>query len=179
MFIKHLDRSMKIGFAALVVSLGFFGWDILADIAEHIATHEQYSAAQLVHLGFEIVAFLSLLYALKMMKANQDLLMVRAESAETRVEVYRGGSDVLLTKRLDEVQLSQAEKEIALFILKGLSPAEIAELRGTAVGTVKTQTTSIYRKMQVKSRSELLSQLVEEILDFDELQKIVAEQANQ
>ncbi|MEP2152071.1 MAG: helix-turn-helix transcriptional regulator [Roseobacter sp.] len=42
--------------------------------------------------------------------------------------------------------------------------AEIAELRQTRIGTVKAQCTAIYKKAGVSGKSQLFSQLVEDIL---------------
>ena len=41
--------------------------------------------------------------------------------------------------------LSPAERDVALFQIKGLSVAEIAALRGTSEGTVKAQAAAIVR----------------------------------
>jgi DNA-binding NarL/FixJ family response regulator len=51
--------------------------------------------------------------------------------------------------------LTGTEQEIAREVLSGLSNAEIARKRGTAVRTIANQVASIYRKLQVRSRLEL------------------------
>jgi DNA-binding NarL/FixJ family response regulator len=51
--------------------------------------------------------------------------------------------------------LSSTEADVAHEILFGLSNAEIAEKRGTAVRTIANQVASIYRKLRVRSRLEL------------------------
>ena len=45
-----------------------------------------------------------------------------------------------------------------------LSVAEIADLRNTSQGTVKSQNSSIYRKAEVKTRTQLLGVLIDELL---------------
>lgn len=52
-------------------------------------------------------------------------------------------------------QLTSTEAEIARDVLAGLSNAEIARRRGTAVRTIANQVASIYRKLRVRSRLEL------------------------
>jgi DNA-binding CsgD family transcriptional regulator len=61
--------------------------------------------------------------------------------------------------------LTAAERDVALFALKGMSIAEIAELRQTSQGTVKAQTNAIYRKAGVSGRPQLLSLFVDELMD--------------
>ena len=59
---------------------------------------------------------------------------------------------------------SEAEKDIALFTIKGMTISEIAEIRRTKQSTIKTQSSAIYRKTGVASRSQLVSLLIEELL---------------
>ncbi len=51
--------------------------------------------------------------------------------------------------------LTSTETEITRDVLAGLSNADIARKRGTAVRTIANQVASIYRKLQVRSRLEL------------------------
>ena len=51
--------------------------------------------------------------------------------------------------------LTRTEAEIAREVLSGLSNAQIAHKRGTAVRTIANQVASIYRKLKVRSRLEL------------------------
>lgn len=165
----RLSTNFNFGVVFLVLSVCFFGWDIINDTLSQI-THE---SNNLLHTIPEVFAFVALLYALKRIKDHSKLLESKAIKAEATVTIFKEGAGKLLQKQLDEVKLSKAEKQITLLILKGLSPTEISELRQTALGTVKTQTTSIFRKFQVKSRSELLSQLIHEVLDLEMLSQEV------
>lgn len=64
-----------------------------------------------------------------------------------------------LTRRLDRSGLTQAEKEVAFGILHGQSNEVIARARGSHVRTVANQVQSLYRKMGVCSRAELVALL--------------------
>ena len=48
--------------------------------------------------------------------------------------------------------------------VKGLSVAEIAGIRGTAEGTARVQSTAVYRKAGVSGKTQLISQIVEDLL---------------
>lgn len=52
--------------------------------------------------------------------------------------------------------LSAAEREVARAALEGLSNGEIAAARGTSVRTVANQLQSIFRKLGVSGRTELI-----------------------
>lgn len=54
-------------------------------------------------------------------------------------------------------RLSEAEREVVSLLRAGAPYAEIARARGTALGTVKKQIASIYRKLRVGSRAELVA----------------------
>ena len=53
---------------------------------------------------------------------------------------------------------------MATFAIKGLSNAEIAQMRGSAEGTVKAHLNAIYRKAGVQGRGALLSMLVKDLM---------------
>lgn len=63
--------------------------------------------------------------------------------------------------------LTPAERDVALFTLKGMSLSEIAGLRGKSDGTIKAQTNAIYRKAGVTSRSQLISIFIEDLMAAD------------
>jgi len=55
----------------------------------------------------------------------------------------------------DFSNLTESERQVASELLRGKSHREIARIRGTKVGTVANQVGSIFRKLQIRSRSEL------------------------
>ncbi len=90
-----------------------------------------------------------------------------------RREIARATSSQRLTagKFTDEVKtrfrqmgLSPAETEVAWFLLKGMSLTEIAALRGTREGTVRAQSTALYRKAGVSGKAQFISLILEDLL---------------
>lgn len=84
--------------------------------------------------------------------------------AEDRLRRASGAFMGLLEERFVEWSLTPAERDVALFAIKGMSTAEIAVLRATSEGTVKAQTNAIYRKAGVTGRSQLLSLFIEDLM---------------
>ena len=56
-------------------------------------------------------------------------------------------------------KLSSAEREVLVLALQGKSNVAIAQSRGTAARTVANQLSSIFRKLGVVSRAELVARL--------------------
>jgi len=71
----------------------------------------------------------------------------------------------VLDERFAEWGLTAAERDVAMFALKGLNTAEIAALRATSEGTVKAQTAAIYRKAGVNGRGQLLSLFIDDLME--------------
>jgi DNA-binding CsgD family transcriptional regulator len=84
----------------------------------------------------------------------------------TQAHLVEVGGEELLVFRvplrrvtLDE-SLSDAEREVAALALAGLSNSEIGRRRGTSERTVANQMATIFRKLGVRSRSELALNVV-------------------
>jgi DNA-binding CsgD family transcriptional regulator len=75
----------------------------------------------------------------------------------------------ILGGKFNDWKLSASEREIALLLIKGLSIQEIADIRVTKPGTIKSQCSAIYRKSEVKGRNELVAYFVEDLLAGDSL----------
>jgi DNA-binding CsgD family transcriptional regulator len=60
--------------------------------------------------------------------------------------------------------LSQSEADVAIFAAKGFSNAEIAEMRGCALATVKSQLSRIYHKSGLDSRYQLIAFVTDEVV---------------
>jgi DNA-binding CsgD family transcriptional regulator len=86
-------------------------------------------------------------------------------AAEERLRRATGAFRDLLEQRFAEWGLTPAERDVALFAIKGLSVQEIARLRATSEGTVRAQTAAIYRKAGVSGRPQLISLFIESLMD--------------
>ena len=85
-------------------------------------------------------------------------------TAQERLRRASGAFLDLLEERFTEWNLTPAERDVALFAIKGMSTAEISVLRSTSEGTVKAQTNAIYRKAGVSGRSQLLSLFIDDLM---------------
>ena len=98
---------------------------------------------------------------------KNPIAIVALASAQERLRRASGAFLDLLEERFAEWVLTPAERDVALFAIKGMSTAEISVLRATSEGTVKAQTNAIYRKAGVSGRSQLLSLFIDDLMRDD------------
>jgi DNA-binding CsgD family transcriptional regulator len=99
-------------------------------------------------------------------KLAGDLQRTRADADRWRSEaeglLSKLGS--ALDQQFDSWGLTDAERGIAVLILKGLSYKEIASVRGTAERTVRHQALAIFRKAGLAGRAEMAAHFLESML---------------
>ena len=93
---------------------------------------------------------------------RQTLEQMRAQSRA--LQVARGALADAIEAQFTVWGLTPAERDVALFALKGLDVAEIATLRGAAQGTVRVQLTHVYAKAGVSNRAQFAAWVVEDLL---------------
>ena len=90
--------------------------------------------------------------------------MARNLQVEDQLRLASGAFMDVLEERFATWQLTPAERDVALFAIKGMSTQEIAGLRGVSEGTIKAQTNAIYRKAGVSGRHQLLSLFIDDLM---------------
>jgi DNA-binding CsgD family transcriptional regulator len=137
-----------------------FSADILLSVVGIYPKPLAWTTREMMEVGALIGLFLGLISgAILVWRAFADL-----RRAEARLEKASGAFIDLLNARFDTWGLTAAERDVALFAIKGLSVQEIATLRDTSEGTVKAQTAAIYRKAAVTGRPQLLSLFIEDMM---------------
>lgn len=142
------------------------GLDVAADLTDGVP---------LEHVALEgltvLLASVGLVRVLARMREERSQLSgevgrLRAESVSWRTNAARWQREAEAATRgfvaaveaeFSRWGLSDAEREVALLLLKGVSLKEIAEARGTAERTVRQQAAAVYAKAGVSGRSELAS----------------------
>ena len=116
------------------------------------------------HEALELVVVVALILGI----AFTSLEIRRAQQLQKRMEAQlkaaSGAFFQLLEDHFDLWSLTESERDVALLAIKGLSIAEIAQVRRTKEGTIKAQCNAIYRKAGVNGRPQLLSHFIEELL---------------
>jgi DNA-binding CsgD family transcriptional regulator len=156
-------RSTRAIVVLLVVQVAcavFFVSDILSSIVGLRSTPVSWQVRELIEIGAAVGLILGgVLGALALRRAH-----VARDAAEEKLRLASGAFMELLADRFADWGLTPAERDVALFAIKGMSTAEIAALRNTSEGTVKAQTNAIYRKAGVTGRPQLLSLFIEDLM---------------
>lgn len=108
-------------------------------------------------------------YLLTQSKIN--LLKQNLALANQQAQHWRGanreliaGLAVQIQKQFDVWQLTRAEAEVGMLLLKGLSHAEIAQVREASERTIRDQARAVYRKSGLSGRTELSAFFLEDLL---------------
>ena len=92
-------------------------------------------------------------------------LFEAARRSDAALDMARGAMAELLLAKFVQWGLTRSESEVALFAIKGTTISEIASLRGSAEGTVRSQLSQVYAKAGVANQTMLLAQFLDELID--------------
>jgi DNA-binding CsgD family transcriptional regulator len=74
------------------------------------------------------------------------------------------GLSQAIDEQFDRWQLSPAEKEVGLLLLKGLSHREVAEARSVTEATARQQARAVYKKAGLSGRHDLAAFFLEDLM---------------
>ena len=167
---NNLLLNKRLHHIFLVLFLGLMS----ADIVRHFGT-ANFEMGVIIDLTIALVlAFFLILSKSRLRQhANTELelqnnmltLRVELEGWKQRSQIFVKEFENIISAHFDVWSLTNAEKDVALLLVKGMSFSEIATIRGTTSNTVRNQAHSIYSKSQLKSRTELAAYFMEELLN--------------
>ena len=146
-----------------VVCAGFFISQILISVLGLAIEPIDWVYHELIEIG----AALGLLIGSVLGVVALRHAWAQSDRAEAALRRARAAFRDVMDERFDEWDLTPAERDVALFAIKGFSTADIAGFRGVSEGTIKAQTNAIYRKAGVTGRPQLLSLFIDELVDGD------------
>lgn len=136
--------------------------DITYDLIEREPLDELFIEG--LNLATSIVGFSFALW--RMSRLNQALDEARRDASQLQQENEHlvQGVGAAIIRQFTDWGLSDAEAEIGLLLLKGLSLQDIADLRQTSERTVREQARAVYRKSGLAGRNELAAFFLEDLL---------------
>lgn len=166
---ERTDRTRRVVAWLLVAMVAAGLWDLFTD-SPRIWT----GSHAVVEVAFILLAGATALVLLRgWMASERSLADVRqalqAHQSE-RDHWRRLAQDALrglgeaLDRQFGEWGLTAAEKEVALFLLKGYSHKDAARLTGRSERTVRQHAVSVYRKSRLAGRAELAAFFFEDML---------------
>ncbi len=161
-FVQKTNKHLFL--IALIAVQAFSAVFFIADVVADFRSWGVGAAAVHIHLYIETAASLSLFAAIVLEVNYLMRLLRRKERLENSLKLASAAVHDVIEAEFEDWQLTPAEQDVAMFLVKGLSNVEIAEMRGCAEGTIKAHLNAIYRKSGTRNRAEMLSQLIDTMM---------------
>jgi DNA-binding CsgD family transcriptional regulator len=142
--------------SVLVFSIWFFIDDLYIDVVVE--------GKPLMHLLLEAGVFCSIVLVLIFEIGRVLRLSSRISASENQISQFKAHLSDVIQSEFKKWNLTEAEKEIALMLIKGMSMQEIGDARGVKEKSVRHRATGIYAKANVSNRYELTSYFIEDLL---------------
>ena len=167
------DSRFRLFLLAAFVIIGLLAAvDIVADIQEGTNTRHIIIEGIVIIVSLFSALALSLRLLKEAKKSRRLINEITLELHKNREEAieWRNETQTLLqglsksiNNQFERWQLTPSEKEIGLFLLKGLSHKEVAHIRNVSEATARQQARSIYKKANLSGRHDLAAFFLEEL----------------
>ncbi|EPX80100.1 helix-turn-helix transcriptional regulator [Litoreibacter arenae] len=154
-------KILIVALAVQVISAVFFLADSLISIFDLRANPIDWRVKELL----EISAAIGLLIGSALGAVAVRYVLAASNKAEAGIRVASGAFHEMMEENFENWGLSVSERDIAMLMLKGLSIREIAAIRESSEGTVKSHSNALYRKANVTGRGQLQSIFIEDLMD--------------
>ncbi|MFY0632827.1 MAG: hypothetical protein JXQ91_03385 [Vannielia sp.] len=161
--LARLVRRGTLYVALALQALGalFFVGDLWSEILGLRTAPIPYEWQEMIQLMASVGLVIGLVVSALFLRRSQR----RVSELNRQVDVASGNFSQHLQQLFNQWDLSDSERSVAVYAMKGFSNAEIASLRGTSASTVKSQMNAVYRKTGYTTRGQLISCLVEELFE--------------
>jgi len=151
------------------VIAGLIAIDIAADYRSGTEIHHLVTEAAVMALA--VAGAVALWRQLRSTRQRAERLSIDLEAARRQADRFREeardalrGLGDAIDRQFTRWQLTPAEREVGVLLLKGLSHKEVAAARSTSETTIRQQALAIYRKAGLRNRSELSAFFLEDLL---------------
>jgi DNA-binding CsgD family transcriptional regulator len=142
----------------LIIASVFFLYDIISELFEDGNNVIHVLVECFMLIGISVVLFLEMKRVIQLRK---NVEIQKQKVARLSGELYK-----VINNQFSEWGLTYVEKEIALFLIKGLSMKEIADIRNVKEKTIRQQSMGLYAKSGYTGRHELASHFIEDLLNL-------------
>ena len=156
------NRTTMISIGLFIAVALLIAWDLVFDYGD---------GASIAHIAVESVLLLIALSGTALMwrqlrSTRRDLAVAIDDADQWRRESREllRGLAAAIENQFDRWQLTKAEAEVGLLMLKGLSHKEIALVRDTSERTIREQARAVYRKSGLSGKSALSAYFLEDLL---------------
>lgn len=152
-----LAAVVGLSVAVIVIAI-----DLYIDFAEGVGRIHLF--AELFVFGVAIAVTVMMYRRLDRTRADLAGALVEAQHWKQESSELLQGLGEAIEHQFERWNLTAAESDVGLLLLKGLSHKEIADIRSTSERTVREQARSLYRKSGLAGRSSLSAFFLEDLL---------------
>jgi DNA-binding CsgD family transcriptional regulator len=166
------NKERLIVSATILMSIIFIVFDVTEDLQNGSSMAHVIKEIIIVCMGLLVLVTLWFKF-FSSNKKNQRLiadikiLNSDLEKYKNETKALAQGLSLKIDAQLKSWGLTPAEQEVALLLLKGLSNAEIAQVRSSSESTVRGQVNALFKKSHMHGRSEFSAFFLEDILVMD------------
>lgn len=164
-------KTRVLALAAIVGGVGLFvGIELYeepgATVTELVLSLVEIVPVVLSSVGVALLFMLSKRQRDETVRVIHELELARAQGQRWRSEArtFLNGLGAAIDQQFSRWSLTDAEREVALLLLKGLSHKEIATVRAVSERTVREQARSVYLKAGLSGRVGLSAFFLEDLL---------------
>ena len=156
--------------AALLLAITIFGGiDLVLDAPDgvlnlHVVIEFAFVCACLATALYLGRCWIRARHSITRLKASLEAKEAERDEWRARAQKFLIGLGEAIDAQMRSWSLTDAERETALFLLKGFSHKEIAEITGKSERTVRQHSVAVYRKSGLSGRAELSAFFLEDLL---------------
>jgi len=171
--VTFIDDNKRFSQWAIALSLFVFvliAVDLRGDYSDGVSLSHVFTEVIILVISLASIVYFGQLYyqfsQSKIKLLTKDLAVAHEQAQQWRAANHEliAGLAVQIRKQFDLWQLTPAESEVGMLMLKGLSHSEIANLRHASERTIRDQARAIYRKAGLTGRTELSAFFLEDLL---------------
>ena len=162
----HKDKLISF---TLILIIIFKLIDLSIDISSNVEPKHMFQEIMLIVVSLAL--FVYLMIDIHKRTTNEKLNLAQLKASKENIRLLNQqleDSKVAFFSKIEEQfqkwGLTAAEKEVALFLVKGLSTSEIANIRDKSEKTISNQSSAIYKKADVTGSHELAALFFEMLL---------------
>ena len=159
-FRKYTLLRLSVLAAIQLLCAIFFVGELLTDILALRHWALGWAAREILQVGASIGLVLGAIASITLLWQTRQ----RISTVEQQVRVASGSFVDVMQEQFHLWGLSPAERDVALFAVRGYSNAEIAAALGKGEATVKTQLNAVFRKADLSGRTALVSHFIDVVL---------------
>lgn len=159
----------KVVAIVLLTIMGLNAVDVFTDLQLNVPTWHVISEGIIVFISG--VLGLYLIHDIRqstrrLEKLSQELLLSNRKVGQLNDDMKKAREQYSesVKQQLEQWQLTNSEKEVAMLMLKGLNFQEISVVRNTKEKTVRQQASSVYSKSGLDGRHELSAWFLEDFI---------------